>query len=66
MMTHPEGDELLRKQVQRLENQLAAVIYLTKAAISILKRMAAGESVPIEQIESIDKAIDTLSPGRRR
>lgn len=66
MMTHPEGDELLRKQVQRLENQLAAVIYLTKAALSILKRMAAGEKIPIEQIESIDKAIDTLSPSRRR
>ncbi len=65
-MTNSEGDELLRKQVQRLENQMQAVIHLTKSALSLLKRLSMGEHIPIEQIESLEKAIDTLSPRSKR
>lgn len=66
MMTQPEGDELLRKQVQRLENQVSALIYLTRSVLSLLERICAGEQVPMEQIKSIEKAIDSLTPRNRR
>jgi len=59
-------EDLALKRIQRLENQMTAVIYLTKAVISFVKRMSAGENIPIEQIESIEKALDSLNPKNRR
>ena len=61
-----EPADLLLKKIQRLENQMQAIIYLTKAALSLIKRMSQGERIPVEQIESLEKAMDTLNPGNRR
>lgn len=61
-----ETNEILLKKIQRLENQMQAIIYLTKAALSLIKRISQGEKIPVEQIESIEKAMDTLNPGNRR
>ena len=67
MMTRQhDGDELLRAHVRKLEGQVHALTYLTKAVLALLRRIANGESIPIEQIDSLDKAIDTLNQRSRR
>lgn len=66
MTTQPhEINELAAYQIRRLETQLSSIIYITKAVLSLLERMAQGESVPVEQIQSLDRALDTLTPKSR-
>lgn len=53
--------DLVLHRLQRLENQMAAVIHLTKMCLALIKRLSAGEHVPIEQIQSLERAIESLS-----
>lgn len=61
-----EINELAERRILRLENQLSGIIYITKAVLNLLERMAQGEQIPIEQIQSLNKAVDTLTPQNRR
>lgn len=65
-MFKPDDDELLQRRVIRLETKMAAIIYLTKGAFTLLERMTAGEDIPIEQVQSLHQALDSLSPRETR
>lgn len=60
-----DKDELALRRIQRLEAQMATTIYLARAVLSLLKRLIQGEEIPIEQVESLEKGLDSLESHRR-
>lgn len=63
---HLPQDDLVLRRLQRIESQFWALAYLTRGVLTLLGRMAAGEQVPLEHIQSLENALNSLETKVKR